>query len=327
MASTNSKLCSALDEIAKIKPEEKASLASISSVSDDEKGILLNMLSFFGVVSVEDDEFEICSESAKLFIQSFCAFLRQGGKLFHTGANSSISDKLNEANMFALSNFLAAMERRRQKVCSNSDDFCPIISEALVRAVIVRQIWWKKYYLMQYSDKVGAYQLIGGICPADSDEKGSMISKIKDEIPEIFDFIDTDSLKEIFVSMRTDEEVFFSRRFGVFARYKTRIFSVPARIDISKDTLKELNDCKKNRWVSLKEIEKGMAYDGKKIFTLAPNIIAEIKKLDANVLVKKYDINTLLEKPLLKLLLAISGLAGLAALIKPVIEFFGRLFL
>lgn len=170
---------------------------------------------------------------------------------------------------------------------------------------------------MQYSDIVGKYQLIGGIVrKGDKTKKSALIRKLSEEIPHLANCIANNKIKEEYHSERTDEEIFFSKKFGVYAQYKTYIYSVGFN-NITKDIIKRVSKRPENRWVSLNEIKKGTASDGKAIFKLAPAAIDSIKELQPNIIVNQYDINTLLEKTWVKVLLAIAGLSGLVSLVIP----------
>lgn len=310
MTIDRNKICTILDKICESSCNTSIEKNIGSLATEEELNVVFSFLTFWGVIKEVNNEYQICSESAKLFIKSMAEFIRKDGVLIPVWDNRSHSnDQINETNVFVSSNFLALFEHARKKVLE--DEFMPIKKETNVRAAIVRRAWGKSYVLMQYSDVVGKYQLIGGIVhTGDKSNKKALLRKLNEEIPELASYIDEQSIREIYKSEREDEEVFFSRKFGVFAKYKTYIFSVPFS-QVSRKTLKTISENKSNRWVSLKEIEKGKSKDGKEIFVLAPNAIDQLKQLQPSILVARYDMDILLEKTWVKVLLAVAGISGL----------------
>lgn len=176
----------------------------------------------------------------------------------------------------------------------------------------MRRVWGRKRYLMQYSERVGKYQLIGGMfLDSDRNYKCAVVRKLREEVPEFADIGGEPEIYEIFQSQREDEEIFFSNRNHVYARYKTFVYFLRFKERISKKALKDNMYHKENRWVTMKEIERGKAKDGKVIFPLEPNAIAELKKLEPNIHVMNHEIGYLLEETWVKIVMAIATLGGI----------------
>ncbi len=313
MSIDKKRVCEILDKICD-NPCNVSIEKNTSCFTTEELNIIFTFLKFFGVIREGNDGIKISSESAKLFIKSLSEFMREDGVLIPVWDNRAhANEQINDTNVFVSSNFLSLFEHARKKALET--EFNPIKNETNVRGAIIRRVWGKQYFLMQYSDAVGQYQLIGGIVHSgDGSNKKALLRKLNEETPELASYVDEQNIKDVYISERVDEEVFFSRKFGVFAKYKTYIFSVPFS-KMTKKILKGVLENKSNRWVSLKEIQNGKAKDGRAIFSLVPNAIDKLSQLQPGVLVSQYDIDILLEKTWVKVLLAIAGISSLVSLI------------
>lgn len=306
----------ALNAIADDLPDTFNDMNSVTGVSDDEKNVIFSFLSFYGVVEIENGQFKIVSDTARLFIKSIAEYMRIGKKLIPVWNDREHSSGLiNASNVFLSSNFLRLTEDARKKACDNSNEFNPIFKGTTVRVVIVRRVWWHNRYLMQYSERVGKYQLIGGILlHGDKNHETALRRKLTEEVPELVEAGREPKLNEIFCSQREDEEIFFSKRHNVYARYKTFIYSLTFMEKISRTVLNNISKNKANRWVTIKEIEREKAKDGKEIFHLVPTAIAELKKLEPNIRVKKYELSVLLEETWVRVIVCLCGVTGVTAL-------------
>lgn len=271
--------------------------------------MIFSFLLFYGVVEIENEQFKIVSETARLFIKSLSEFMRNGKPLIPVWDDRSRSSStITKSNVFLSANFLSLIEDARKKV---SDNFKPIFTGDIVRAAIVRRVWGQNRYLMQYSEQVGKYQLIGGMfSKRDKSHAEAMKRKLIEEVPELADAGNELKVEEIFRSQRDDEEILFSQRRSVYARYKTYIYSLRFKEKITKVALNNVSKNKINRWVTMKEIEREKAKDGKAIFRLEPNAIVELKKLEPNTYLKKFEISALLEETWVKVVLAIATISG-----------------
>lgn len=317
MTVEKNKVCSVLKAIAEQKCDEsiKFEKITISGISDDIKETVFIILSFYGAVKLETDSFRIVSESARLFIKSYAEYLTLNQPLYQNWSqNCDIIHEVTEENYFDSSKFLHLFERRRKKDCGELARFNPVFKGTNVRAIIVRNVWGRKRYLMQYSNAVGKYQLIGGMLDQNKTEQETLKDKLKAETPELFGTLnDKDySLREEYRSLRPDEEVIYSRKLNVYALYKTVMYSVSFHQSISKDTLKNLAKNKDNRWVTIKEIENDKARDGKDIFPLEAIAIKTLKEKDPVINAWHYEIGKLIDETWFRWVLAIIAITGVS---------------
>ena len=332
MNSETEKTCAALDELATKKTGVAYSITTLHCLTKEQKSVFFSFLQFFGVIKIDPEKntFTIPAESALLFTKSVSAFLKQGNPLISVWNNRDHSDKIvNEKNVFISSNFLSLVEKARKEACPEDYTFEPIYEGTTVRGVICRRSWWRKLYLVQYSEQVGSYQLVGGLVKdGDPDEKVALLRKIREEIPIFGEKVTSQLLQKTFESQSPDEEIIFSNKFGVYARYKTYIYSVGFTSEITKNELKDVTKDKRNinRWVSIKEIKKGTAKDKKPIFKITSKAIDNIKKANPNITVKQYNLGELIDATWLRVTLAIGGLAGFAKLIYSLIPSIQSLF-
>lgn len=315
MSVNKDKICKILDAIASCQVDLSIDISSIQAGNADERNIVLGFLMFYGVIQIDGDQFKLASNSAKLFIKSISEYMRLKKPLVTVwNDREHVSSEINGSNVFLSSNFLKLIETSRKNAVEPPEVFKPIFEGATVRAAIVRKVWGHKRYLMQYSERVGKYQLIGGMfLNSDQNHKSAMIRKLKEETPGLIEASGTPELSEIFQSQREDEEIFFSNRNHVYARYKTYIYSLRFKEPLTKKTLKDIAQYANNRWVTMKEIDRGRAKDGREIFPLEPNAIAGLKKLEPNIRVKSHDIGLLLEETWVKVVMAIATLSGITA--------------
>ena len=66
----------ALNVIADDLPDTFNDMNSVTGVSDDEKNVIFSFLSFYGVVEIENGQFKIVSDTARLFIKSIAEYMR-----------------------------------------------------------------------------------------------------------------------------------------------------------------------------------------------------------------------------------------------------------
>ena len=316
----NTNICKALDIIAETALNVDVDLTRLNFLTSEEKNIIFSLLAFLGVVKQKNNSIQLSSASASLFIKSISEFIKQQSIFIPVWDNRTYSNEsINRSNVFISSNFLDLFEHAREQACSDKKKFVPVKQGVNVRAAIIRHIWGKPYVLMQYSDIIKQYQLIGGmVLNDDASNKHALKRKLGEEVPELVEYI-TQNINCEFESERADEEVFFSQKYGVYARYKTLIFSVRFN-NVTKDGIKAVSKNPSNKWISIKEIENGVANDGKKIFSLPSNAIDRLKHIQPTILVAQHDINILLEKTWVKVLLAITGLSGLVPLLFKLIE-------
>ena len=179
---------------------------------------------------------------------------------------------------------------------------------------------------MQYDKLVGKYQLVGGrVLAGDTSREKALDRKIQEELPIIADYLSQDSLQNykcIFTSERADEEIFLSEKFGVISQYKSYIYAVNLK-GISRTSLREISKNASNKWVSIKEIEREKANDGKPIFKLAPTAIAKLKELDPTIKIAQYDLDVFLELTWVKILLFIASVTGLFPIVELLLKVLG----
>lgn len=312
------KICSALDSIANTPSNTVVDLDKIAGLSDDEQNILFCILTFIGVVREQEGNLILSSESAALCIRSLSEFLRQGDVLIPVWENRAHDPaEINKHNAFMSANFLYLLECAREKAAKNREKLKPLKIDTIVRVAIVRRIWGKKYYLMQYDDRVGKYQLIGGrVLSGDATNEEALARKIREELPVIAGYITEGSTPQcIFKSQRTDEEIFLSDKFGVIAHYRSFIYEIRLK-NVSKNLLFKISQNKANRWISIKEIEKEKARDGKAVFKLAPTAISMLRGMDPTIKIAQHDMEIFLEKTWVKVVLAFASVTGLIPILK-----------
>lgn len=320
------RVCHVLDAIAKTPMNSAVNLQALG-LTPGEVDILFSLLTFVGVIQQKDNDFILASETGGLLIRSISEFVRKKDVLIPVWDNRSHTTAvINKHNVFVSANILYLLEQEREKLGRQRGDLIPIKKDSTVRIAIVRRIWGKKYYLMQYDKLVGKYQLVGGrVLAGDSSREKALDRKIQEELPIIADYLSQDSLQNykcIFKSERADEEIFLSEKFGVISQYKSYIYAVNLK-GISRTSLREISKNASNKWVSIKEIEREKANDGKPIFKLAPTAIAKLKELDPTIKIAQYDLDVFLELTWVKILLFIASVTGLFPIVELLLKVLG----
>ena len=321
------KICNALDSIATTPSNTVLDLNKIAGLSDDEQNILFCILTFIGVVREQEGNLILSSESAGLCIRSLSEFLRQGDVLIPVWENRAHDlEEINKHNAFVSANFLYLLECAREKAGKNRENLIPLKKDTIVRVAIVRRIWGKKYYLMQYDDRVEKYQLIGGrVLSGDATREEALARKIREELPAIVGYITEGRAPQcVFQSERADEEIFLSEKFGVLVQYKSFIYEIHLK-NINKNLLNRISQNKANRWISVNEIEREKARDGKAVFKLAPTAISKLKGLDPTIKIAQYEMDVFLEMTWVKVVLALAGVTGLIPILKWLLSLFPKL--
>lgn len=310
MTIDRTRICEALDRISDNQVDTLVSIDSIIGFSDEEKNMIFNFLLFYGVVEIEDEQFKLVSNSAKLFIKSLSKYMRTGKPLIPVwNDREHTNGTITASNVFLSSNFLRLIEDARKN--ASESNFEPVFTGTTVRAAIVRRVWGRNRYLMQYSERVGKYQLIGGIAlKSDKSHTEAIKRKLVEEVPELVEDGSKLGIDEVFRSQRADEEIFFSKRNNVYARYKTYIYSLRFKNKITRDAMNNTSRNNMNRWVTIKEIDRHKAKDGKEIFPLVPGIVAQLKDLEPNIRVKSFEVGILLEETWVKVILAFATVSG-----------------
>lgn len=326
------KVCSALNKISEVQLNIYTSTNILPNMSEEEKNIIFIFLMFYGVVEVKESEFKVKSNAARLFIKSLSEYIRVEKPLVSVWTDRRHAKTINPDTVFLSSNFLWVFEKARKEACKDQGNFKPVFDGKTVRAAIVRRSWWRKLYLMQYSEPVGKYQLVGGVKDEnDITYDKALLRKMGEEIPELQG--NEEILDHIFTSKREDEEIFLSDKLNVFVRYETRIYEVRYRKKITREALKALSKNRNNRWVTIKEIERKKAKDGKLIFDPSPTAIEKLKGLEPSINVKSFEIgdllNMFLESTWMKVVLALITISGvtfsglLNAIISEIKDFLG----
>lgn len=301
-----------LKEISKLECLVKHPYSKLS-LKGEELDCIFYFLKYFGVVSTCNDGFTIPSDSAKLFIASLAQYIKLDISLVNVWDNpTKAADTINMSNVLIASNFLYIIENRRKAITS-PEQFIPIKENETVRIVLSRKIFGKVYYLMQFDSSVGCYQFVGGIKKDnDIDLERTVSRKLKEELPEL-DLEDTSySITQIHESCDDEEEVFLSKKFNVYVRYKTHFFDIKFKNNIiTKKMLKNLSKNENNKWVSLREIKKMKANNGKPIFKIYDTALEALERFTPNILVLKYDISFLLKKTWVQAVLSISTILSL----------------
>lgn len=309
------RVCEALDSISNNQVDTFVDIDSINSaigLSDEEKNVIFSFLLFCGVVEITNGQFKLVSVTAQLFIKSLSEYMKMGKPLIPVwNDREHTTGTITASNVFLSSNFLGLIENARKNASGSLTSFKPVFTGTTVRAVIVRRVWGRNRYLMQYSDRVGKYQLIGGISlSSDKNLVEAMRRKLIEEVPELVEDGSELRIDEAFRSQREDEEIFFSKRYNVYARYKTYIYSLRFKNRITRDALNNVSRNRMNRWVTIKEIERKKSKDGKEIFPLVPSAVAKLKDLEPNIRVKRFEVGILLEETWVKVILAFATISG-----------------
>lgn len=302
----------ALDQLSTYSPNIPYSLETFGKISPGERDVLFSMLSYWGIIQISGNCFSIPSESALLFIKSITQYMKYNLKVISSWDEvSAIPSSINSQNIFHANIFLYCFEQRRKELCSDIP-FEPIKEESLVRVVLKRKIWWSDHVLMQYDPHVDAYQLIGGIAKSEDKEnpKATLKRKLHEELPQVNLNEENCYFDEIYSSGTAPEEIFLSKKFKVYVRYKTRIYNIRPKALLDKSILRTIRENHNNRWISLIEIEKGVASDKKPIFPLQARALAEIKKEQNCAFKAGFSVIYFLEKPWMRVVLAVCTLLG-----------------
>jgi 8-oxo-dGTP pyrophosphatase MutT (NUDIX family) len=213
-----------------------------------------DVLQMLGLLTAEKEaQSHPTSEAAQLFLRSMAAHLDDNIPL----ALDWQTPRGRESAAHG-TELLAAVESLRSDNLANPT---PIREIHAVNAVISARHDSQVYLLMQYDDRAGQFQLIGGKIESDDrDPAHALLREMQEELelpglqmPRDFELI---PLAERF------EKVELSPTFGVVTRYLIQFFQV-CRMRFTLAA----ND--QTRWINLDDVRRGSLPDGRKVSALA----------------------------------------------------------
>jgi hypothetical protein len=159
------------------------------------------------------------------------------------------------------------MERKRVTLLGT--DAKEIKKNIISRVILKANINQNDCYLMQYDEISKQYQLIGGyVDSTDKDAYAAIIREISEELPEAEMEINKNFKLRTLNSANLYEKI-ISNTYGVYSGYELNIFLA---YDAEYDIINKINK-KINRWITLNEIIKRKANDGKAIITISNEMI------------------------------------------------------